>query len=142
MERSQASTSQGESIRCEELKIVLVDDEPSFRINLADSLRDDGHPVLEFAGSDELPLEDGRLSRAGVLITDYSLPGRLNGLELVDRFHEAYPHAPAILVTAYLTQRVEEEAKTRSFLRVCSKPVDYQRLHDLVHEIAELVRKE
>lgn len=36
------------SAACAECPIILVDDEPTFRLALAEALRDDGHEVFDY----------------------------------------------------------------------------------------------
>ena len=108
--------------------VIVVDDEPSFRLSLADALRDDGHPVLDYPSATAVPPFD-TLPPDAVLLTDFEMPGR-NGIELADAFRRAHPRGLVILLSAYT---LDGPVAARPWLRFMSKPVDYPTLHQLMH---------
>ena len=89
--------------------ILLVDDDPSFRLGLAGVLGDDGHEVFAYAFPARSP-RTVRLRGVTLLITDYDMPGE-NGIAFADRFHAARPDVPVVLVTAYRTHAIEALAR-------------------------------
>ena len=111
-------------------RILLVDDEGSFRDSLADMLRDDGHEVLAYEAPAAIPPLD-TLVGVELLLTDYEMP-QTNGLELADRFHACHPTVPVLLATAFRTG-LETEVARRPFIRMVQKPVPYDTLHRLIH---------
>jgi len=115
------------------MPILVVEDERLFRVAVAGMLREDGHDVLEFAQPAHLPslLAIGRVD---LLLCDYELPGE-NGLALADRFHAAHAARPIILVTGYRTHRLDTEAARRPLLHLVEKPVRYDELHALIHQL-------
>lgn len=122
---------------CNALGVVLVDDEHPFRISLAEMLQDDGHDVRAYGAPVDLPpLRD--LDDVAILVTDFEMPGR-NGLTIADEFHTHYPQLPVLIVTAYHTQTLDAQALQRPFLRIVSKPVDYDALHALIHLLVDRV---
>ena len=62
------------------------------------------------------------------------MPGP-NGLELADAFRRAHPHGHAILLSAYTIPTVAGAVAARPWLRFMSKPVDYETLHALIHQL-------
>jgi DNA-binding NtrC family response regulator len=118
---------------CREIPVLLVDDDPSFRLGLSGALGDDGHQVLAFALPAEVP-EGGRLLDVTLLVTDYEMPGE-NGVAFADRFHAARPDVPVVLMTAFRTYVVEAQPAVRPYLTVLSKPLDYDQFHVLLHEL-------
>lgn len=118
--------------RCETIHVLLVDDEESFRVNLASMLRDDGHPVVDYPSA-EAALSAG-LSDVSVLVTDYSMPGA-SGVALADRLHEVRPRTPVVVVSAYRTETIETQAQRRPWVTLRSKPLDYDDLHALIHRL-------
>ncbi len=115
---------------CAVSTIIVVDDEPSFRQSLAEMLRDDGHPVLDYPSATAVPPFD-TLPPATILVTDFEMPGR-TGIELADAFRRTHPHGHAILLSAYA---VDGPVAARPWLRFLSKPVDYPILHQLIHAL-------
>ncbi|HEY2386497.1 MAG TPA: response regulator [Candidatus Binatia bacterium] len=118
---------------CSAIRILLVDDEPSFRTSLAEMLREDGHGVGDHGAPAHVPALSS-LKDVAILITDYEMPGT-SGLALADAFHAQHPHVPVILVTAYRTTSLDAQVLDRPFLRFVQKPVDYVVLHTLIHEV-------
>lgn len=119
---------------CKAIAILLLDDEPSFRTSLAETLRDDGHLVVDYGAPAEVPsLHD--LKDVAVVVTDYEMPGK-TGLALADDFHAHHPETPVLLVTGYQTQALESQVLARPYLRVLQKPVQYEAIHSLIHEVA------
>jgi CheY-like chemotaxis protein len=114
-------------------RILLVDDEGSFRDSLAEMLRDDGHEVLAYSEPDALP-PLRTLSGVDLLLTDYDMP-KTNGLTLADRFHACHPTVPVLLATAYRTG-LDAEVARRPFVRLVQKPIPYETLHRLIHACA------
>jgi DNA-binding NtrC family response regulator len=117
---------------CDAIGVILLDDEPSFRMSLADMLRDDGHDVRDYAVPAHLPAL-ATLKEVAILITDYEMPGQ-DGLQLADAFHAHHPDVPVLLVTAYRTQSLDLQVRVRPFLRLVQKPIDYEVLHALLHD--------
>lgn len=72
---------------------------------------------------------------AEVAILDYEMPG-MNGLALADALHDAHPDLPILLVMAYTTRDLKDAIGTRRFIRLRRKSLDYDTLHDAVHELA------
>lgn len=120
---------------CSSIAILLVDDEASFRTSFAETLRDDGHDVLDYGSPGEVPRLDD-LTQVSVLVTDYEMPGG-TGIELADAFHAHHPRVPVLLVTAYPTRSLEGQMGERPYLRLFHKPVDYDDIHALIHELAD-----
>jgi DNA-binding NtrC family response regulator len=120
---------------CSALPILLVDDEASFRTSFAETLRDDGHTVLDYATPAEVPPLES-LGHVALLVTDYEMPG-MTGIQLADAFHAHHPRLPVLVVTAYRTEAVDAQIGDRAFVRLFHKPVDYDAIHQLIHELAD-----
>jgi DNA-binding NtrC family response regulator len=114
---------------CEAIPVLLLDDDYGFRSALAANLREDGHEVREYARPRELPAL-ASLAGIAVVITDYEMPDT-NGVTFADAFHAVHPTVPIVLVTANGVH-----ARRRDFLYLQQKPVDYEEMHRLVHDLA------
>ena len=117
---------------CADCPIVLVDDEVSFRLSLAEALRDDGHEIFDYPSATAVPVFDTLPSEA-ILVTDFEMPGP-NGGELAEAFRRA-PSAQAILLSAYTVPVVDGAVATRPWLRFMLNPLDYDALHALIHDL-------
>jgi DNA-binding NtrC family response regulator len=118
---------------CNAIGIVVVDDDVSFRTGLAANLEDDGHAVSQYADPKDVPPLAGL--RARVVVTDYQMAD-VDGLTFADAVHAARPEVAVVMATAYWTVEVETAVTARRFIRLCRKPLDYDELHTLIHELA------
>lgn len=115
--------------RCGGIPVLLVEDDASVRGGLAASLRADGHTVYDYCSPAELPALVAL--RVAVVISDYQMPNT-NGLAFADAFHDVQPAVPVVLLTAFCAAA---SVCRRDFLKVQSKPFDYDELHRLLHEL-------
>jgi DNA-binding NtrC family response regulator len=133
MELSPVPTRQPAARPCGEIIVLVVDDDDGFRSAVVDNLRDDGHPVLECQDPSEVPPLAG-LNQVALVVTDYHMPV-IDGLAFADAFHAVHPGVPVVLVSAQWTPDVTTQATTRGFMRVLHKPIDYDDLHTLLHQL-------
>ncbi|MEO6029450.1 MAG: response regulator [Candidatus Binatia bacterium] len=118
---------------CNAIRVVVVDDDMSFRSGLAANLADDGHAVSEFSDPRDVPPNIVRA--ADVVLTDYHMAA-IDGLTFADSVHTLRPEAAIVLATAFWTVELETAVTARPFLHLCRKPVDYDELHTLVHQLS------
>ncbi|MBI3107424.1 MAG: sigma-54-dependent Fis family transcriptional regulator, partial [Candidatus Rokubacteria bacterium] len=82
-------------------RVLLVDDEPIFRVTLADDLAGEGYEVTPAAdGGEGLALIEAQ--RFDVALLDLKLPGA-DGLTLLRSFRAANPSGIAVVMTGYGT---------------------------------------
>ncbi len=114
-------------------KILIIEDDASVRECYGKLFRREGYePRLEAGGvSVERNLEEFR--DVPVAILDYRMPG-LNGLELLRRLRGRDFNAEVVLVTAFASQEMIEEAGRLGVRQILSKPVDIARLLRAVEE--------
>jgi DNA-binding NtrC family response regulator len=111
-----------------------MDDEDAFRNGLVANLEDDGHQVIECADPGEAPSLP-QLADVGAVVVDYQMP-QMDGLSFADALHAVHPNVPVVLATSYWTADIEEQIAVRKFVTLCRKPLDYDQLHDLIHQLA------
>ena len=80
-------------------RVLLVDDEETILVPLADSLRDAGATVVT-ASSGHAAVEILAGQTFDVVVSDVRMPG-LSGLDLLTRIKQSVPSPEVILVTAY-----------------------------------------
>jgi DNA-binding NtrC family response regulator len=80
-------------------QVLLVEDEPVVRALLAEELRSTGFMVIEAANADEAWdfLQAG--GKADLVFSDVTMPGSMNGVELIRRVKRTYPHIEAIITS-------------------------------------------
>ena len=79
--------------------ILLVEDEAEIRLMLAEVLADAGHAVVEADSGDAAALLLQNREDFDALVTDITMPGRLDGIGLAKRFRELHSSRPILYVT-------------------------------------------
>ena len=91
------------------MKVLLVDDEDTLRISLADDIREAGHDVIDFpAAPPALDYLRG-YGDVGVIVTDWKMP-EMDGMSFLRQAKQLDPDLLIILVTAYGTVQTAVEA--------------------------------
>jgi DNA-binding NtrC family response regulator len=112
---------------------LVVDDESLIRWSLGQA--------LEAAGFDVLEAEDGAHARpllqrkVDVVLFDLRLPDT-TGLELLRESKAAAPDRPVILMTAYRTPGISEEALAAGVSRIVDKPFEVHDMVDIALDLA------
>jgi DNA-binding NtrC family response regulator len=75
------------------------------------------------------------LEAAHVVVSDYQM-AEVDGITFADEVHARRPEVRIVLATAYWTVQMEAEIAARPFIRLCRKPMDYDELHAVTHELA------
>jgi DNA-binding NtrC family response regulator len=118
--------------------VLVVDDEALIRWSVAETLEAEGYTVLE-AGSAREALErfaDGG-NGIGLAVLDLRLPDCAD-LALLRRIREIAPECRIILMTAYGSTEVLDEARRAGAIGVLGKPFDMTRVVGLVHSAMPL----
>jgi PAS domain S-box-containing protein len=137
-------------------RVLLVDDEPSIRLTLAEFLRREGFEPLTAADAAQGSALFGVDGGVDVAVVDINLPGR-SGIELLRELRERDPSVPVIVITGepnvshlpeivragaydFLAKPVLKETITRAVARAAEKKRlgdEKQRLEDEVRRYAE-----
>lgn len=110
--------------------ILLVEDESGVRRSLQLLLHAQGYNIRSYASSAAL-IADSLLDEAACLITDYRMP-ELDGLAVLRSLRARGWHKPAILITAYHSPKLVEQATAQGFCAVIEKPLREHVLTDAV----------
>ena len=119
------------------IKILAVDDEFPIRCLIEAKLIAAGYEV-ETARTGEEGLEILASFKPDLIISDYNMPGSLNGLEMIRRLRqqECGQDVPVILLTGSITvaSGLREEAESLSKVAYMSKPFSPRKLVVVVEE--------
>jgi CheY-like chemotaxis protein len=104
-EKSGNSTDRAALVRPTQRTVLLVDDDPDFRFALAETLRDEGHHVME-ARSGEAAfgvldhLAAPRARAPDLIVLDLVMPG-MSGIEFLQRLRRSprWARLPVLIVT-------------------------------------------
>ncbi len=125
---------EGEALRLDGLKVLVVDDEEDARLLLKDVLSERGASVAE-ASSAHAGFSELERFRPDVIVSDIAMPGG-DGYGLIRAVRklaaERGGRTPAIALTAHARESDGERAFAAGFQRYASKPVDLDRLVSMV----------
>ncbi|MEL7369151.1 MAG: sigma-54 dependent transcriptional regulator, partial [Myxococcota bacterium] len=117
------------------LDILLVDDEPSLRLTVADALEDAGHRVTTAAdGGEAMTVLEERTF--DLVVSDIRMP-RVDGLTLFRHIRNERPNTAVILMTAYAAVTDAVDALKEGALDYLTKPFDLDELRLRVERFAE-----
>ena len=112
-------------------RILIIDDDKSFREALGESVRDFGHDVVEASGAQEAFKLIGKVDAA---FLDLKMPG-ISGIEFL---REAKPIVPVIVLTAFADSSNTIEAIRLGAFDHLTKPIGRS---DLQRVLAEALKK-
>jgi CheY-like chemotaxis protein len=112
-------------------EVLLVEDEALTRIVTADAISEKGVMVWEASDADEALRLLDRKPHIGVLFTDVSMPGEVDGLELARRVHEARPEVELIVTSGAIKVDDEDLPDNGTFVQ---KPYRPEQIAQLVTE--------
>jgi two-component system response regulator DctR len=110
--------------------VRILDDDAQVLASLAGLIRSLGYEVRAFDDPVAF-LSDTREESPSCLIVDWQLPDH-DGLEVIGRCKQQWPHAPAILISGQVTVAATVAAMRRGVAGVMQKPVSRD---ELSHEI-------
>jgi DNA-binding NtrC family response regulator len=117
------------------MKILVVDDDRRIVKTTCDILKFKGYePIPAFTG--EEGIEKVRSATPDCVLMDIKMPG-INGVEAMKRMKEIAPSLTIVLVTAYATEDLMEEAKQAGAYAVLSKPVNFQMILSFLSLLAK-----
>ncbi|WP_336490186.1 response regulator [Methylobacterium nigriterrae] len=79
--------------------ILVVEDEVLVRMIATDILVDAGYCVLEARDAEEAVVLLGERTDVDLVVTDFEMPGAIDGLKLAHIIHERLPHVPTLLIS-------------------------------------------
>jgi CheY-like chemotaxis protein len=115
--------------------VLVVDDEPTVRMLVAEVLADLGYEALESGeGASALKiLQSGR--RVDLLVTDVGLPGGMNGRQLADAARIALPDLKILFITGYAETAVVGASHLNPGMHIVTKPFSMETLSQRISEI-------
>jgi DNA-binding NtrC family response regulator len=99
---------QGAAPECESRAVLVVDDEPSMRLALTESLRRNGYGVIQ-AMDGQQAIERLGKEKPWLVLTDMKMP-RVGGLEVLKEVKRRSPSTNVVVMTAYGSVEAAVEA--------------------------------
>lgn len=102
--------------------VMVVDDEPTIRMLLADVLNGQGYTTVEAEeGATALRILQSD-ARIDLLITDVGLPGGMNGRQLADAARVTRPDLKVLFITGYAENAIIGNAQLAPGMQLLTKP--------------------
>lgn len=120
--------------------ILLVEDSPTQLLQMR-MLLESGSHVVRCAGDGYEALEHLAAGFCELVVTDMEMP-LMNGLQLVHRMRDDYPHVPAVLVTARGSEHLAAQALRQGAAGYVPKSSLDDLLLKTVDEVLGLIRTE
>jgi signal transduction histidine kinase len=102
--------------------VLVVDDEPTVRMLVAEVLQELGYTAIEVADGNtglQVLRSDQRID---LLITDVGLPGGINGRQVADGAREVRPDLKVLFITGYAENAVVGNGHLEPGMQVLAKP--------------------
>ncbi|MBL4889101.1 MAG: sigma-54-dependent Fis family transcriptional regulator [Candidatus Lindowbacteria bacterium] len=116
-------------------KILIAEDEMTFREAVAEILSDSGFEV-ETAENGRIAWEKFQKAPADIVVTDIRMP-EMDGLNLLEKIHEFLPGAPVIMITAHGSLDTAIEALRCGAIDYVTKPCDLDELQIRIERVLE-----
>ena len=118
------------------IKVMILDDELSLAHTLSAVLEKDLGlgSMIEVCSTAEAALQMLQIHKFDLIISDWRLPG-ISGLDFITQVRQSLPEIPIIFMTAFSTDRVEDQVLAVSDYHL-KKPFE---ISELIHVIDQLL---
>jgi PAS domain S-box-containing protein len=117
--------------------VLIVDDEPTVRMLIGDTLNELGYTGIEAADATsglKVLQSDAKID---LLITDVGLPGGMNGKEMAEQAREKRPDLKVLFITGYAQNAAISNGRLEPGMHVLSKPFPMEKLASRIRQIIE-----
>jgi PAS domain S-box-containing protein len=115
--------------------VLVVDDEPTVRMLVGDTLADLGYQAIEAAdAASGLKVLESDV-KIDLLITDVGLPGAMTGKQMADKARERRPKLKVLFITGYAENAAISNGHLEPGMHVLSKPFPMEKLAARIRSI-------
>ncbi|MEZ2221770.1 response regulator [Rhizobium sp. RCC_161_2] len=114
------------------IAVLVVEDEPLMRMDIAGALEDGGFLVFEAANADEAIVILAEHAEIRALFTDIDMPGSMDGLKLAFAVRDRWPPIKIIVTSGHQSIREENLPVDGRFF---SKPYDPEKIINTIREM-------
>jgi PAS domain S-box-containing protein len=117
--------------------VLVVDDEPTVRMLIGDTLGELGYQAIESADAASALSVLESDAKIDLLITDVGLPGNMNGTQMVDAARIQRPQLKVLFITGYAENATISNGRLDPGMQVLSKPFPMDKLAARIRSILE-----
>jgi PAS domain S-box-containing protein len=118
--------------------VLVVDDEPTIRMLIGDTLSELGYQGIEVAdAASGLKVLDSDV-KIDLLITDVGLPGGMSGKDMADAARAKRPSLKVLFITGYAENAAITNGHLEPGMEVMSKPFSMDKLANRIRSIIEV----
>ncbi len=118
-------------------RVLVIDDEPTIRMLIAEVLQDNGYTGIEAAdGPSGLRILQSDM-RIDLLITDVGLPGGMNGRQVADAARVTRPGLKILFITGFAENAVVGNGHLEAGMEVITKPFVMATLGNKIRDLLE-----
>ncbi|MCS6989503.1 MAG: response regulator [Chloroherpetonaceae bacterium] len=114
-------------------RVLIVDDEPNVPVGLLKMLSQSPNYYAKHAPSGEAAVEELSKSKYDLVITDIRMHG-MTGIDLLRHIRANHADVGVIIMTAYGSAQVQEEASRRGSLLYIEKPFDFAKMQATIED--------
>lgn len=115
---------------------MVVDDSKVFRVMLKDQLETVGYKSMVLDSGDAA-LEVLKKDRFDVVITDQNMPGKTDGIGLLEIIKQNYPETDVIVLTGYASEENSSKALSKGATDYLTKPYRFNQLLACLEQIEQ-----
>jgi CheY-like chemotaxis protein len=117
--------------------VLVVDDEPTVRMLVAEILEELGYKAIEAAdGAAGLRILESNV-RIDLMVTDVGLPGGMNGRQMADYSRASRPDLKVLFITGYAESAVIGNGNLDANMHVMTKPFSVEGLAMRIKSLIE-----
>jgi DNA-binding NtrC family response regulator len=114
-------------------RVLIIEDDEEMRSLLQDFFMEEGFETDSVSnGYDALGVLTKKIF--DLVVTDIRMPG-LTGLDILPRIKKIRPEVAIIVITAFGTEEVRRRAFERGTNAYLEKPIHFQELRGLIHDV-------
>ena len=117
--------------------VLVVDDEPTIRMLIAETLADLGYQAIEAADAASALKVLESDAEIDLLISDVGLPGGMNGKQMADSARAKRPKLRVLFITGYAENATISSGSLEPGMHVMSKPFPMEKLASRIRFIME-----
>jgi CheY-like chemotaxis protein len=117
--------------------VLIIDDEPTIRMLVAEILQENGYTAIEAdSGPNGLRILQSD-ARIDLLITDVGLPGGLNGRQVADAARAVRPNLKVLFITGFAENGLIANGYLAPDMAVITKPFVLSALSQKIRDLIE-----